>query len=176
MAQQRKTRTKEDIKRALTRLLIRKDFSEITVSNLTKEAGINRGTFYLHYQDKYDLIDKIIDDIFSEVMDQLPLDKDREDWLPHVEYILGFVRDDYDFVSALVSSRSDYISDVLRDFLMNLIDRVPLLQEAMRNQDDLTEDYAKEVFISSNIGIILHWIRKGCKEPIEMVAKMFLRW
>ena len=48
----RKTTTKSDLKAALTRLLREKDFEAISVSDITREAGVNRGTFYLHYIDK----------------------------------------------------------------------------------------------------------------------------
>ena len=35
-----------------------KDFEIITVLDITKRANINRGTFYLHYVDKYDMLEK----------------------------------------------------------------------------------------------------------------------
>ena len=42
--QKRKTTTKSDLKVALTRLLKQKDFEAISVSDIAKEAGINRET------------------------------------------------------------------------------------------------------------------------------------
>lgn len=44
---------------ALTRLMQQKDFQSITVTDVVREADINRGTFYAHYRDVYDLRDKI---------------------------------------------------------------------------------------------------------------------
>ena len=58
MAQKRQTSTKEDIKEALIQLLSEEKFENISVSKLCKRAGINRGTFYLHYIDKYDSLDR----------------------------------------------------------------------------------------------------------------------
>lgn len=49
-------RTKKDIKETFISLLEEKGFEKISVSDLTEHANINRGTFYLHYQDKYDLL------------------------------------------------------------------------------------------------------------------------
>ena len=43
--QKRKTTTKSDLKEALTRLLKKKDFEAISVSDIAREAGVNRGTF-----------------------------------------------------------------------------------------------------------------------------------
>ena len=50
--QQRQTTTKSDIKEAFIQLLATRSLEDITISQLTKKAGVNRSTFYLHYLDK----------------------------------------------------------------------------------------------------------------------------
>lgn len=57
MAQQRQTQSKTKIYQALVTLLKKDSFDKISVADITRLAGINRGTFYLHYLDKFDLID-----------------------------------------------------------------------------------------------------------------------
>ena len=59
MVQKRKTSTKEDIKEALIQLLLEERFDIISISKICKRAGINCGTFYLHYKDKYQMIDSL---------------------------------------------------------------------------------------------------------------------
>ena len=54
------------------RLIKQKQFSDITITDITQEAEINRSTFYYHFMDKYDLIDEIqrevlTKEIFKEV-------------------------------------------------------------------------------------------------------------
>ena len=46
--QKRQTQTKEILKTALIQLLQTKEFEAITVSDISRTAGVNRGTFYLH--------------------------------------------------------------------------------------------------------------------------------
>ena len=75
--QKRKTTTKSDLKVALTRLLKQKDFEAISVSDIAKEAGINRGTFYLHYVDKFDMIDQLIDEILQNIIFLLNKDQPK---------------------------------------------------------------------------------------------------
>ena len=53
------SRTHKMIKEAFFELMDSIGFEKITVQGLTKKAMISRTTFYLHYQDKYDLLDKI---------------------------------------------------------------------------------------------------------------------
>ena len=52
-------RTKKLLRQALTRLMQQKDFPSITVTDVVREADINRGTFYAHYRDVYDLRDSL---------------------------------------------------------------------------------------------------------------------
>lgn len=52
-------RTKKLLRQALTRLMQQKDFKSITVTDVVREADINRGTFYAHYRDVYDLRERI---------------------------------------------------------------------------------------------------------------------
>ena len=42
-------------------------FDKITVTEICRRAEINRGTFYLHYMDVYDVLDDLIDEFFSDV-------------------------------------------------------------------------------------------------------------
>lgn len=59
----RRTRyTKDAIHRAFFELLREKGFDRVTVTDLCKRSDINRGTFYLHYEDKYALLDEVIDE------------------------------------------------------------------------------------------------------------------
>lgn len=59
MTQNRTTHTKTYIKQALTQLLKEIELEKISVTQICQKAGINRGTFYLHYLDKFDMIDKL---------------------------------------------------------------------------------------------------------------------
>lgn len=62
------------IRKSFTKLLSLKPIQSISVKELCEEAGINRGTFYTHYKDLYDLRDSIEEealDDFKEAMKPL---------------------------------------------------------------------------------------------------------
>lgn len=61
----RLVRTKKAIIAALMQLLTEKDLSEITVTELSECAGINRKTFYLHYDRVEDIIEDFGEDIIT---------------------------------------------------------------------------------------------------------------
>ena len=52
-------KTKKQLRQGLTQLLQTKNINEISVRELSDLVDINRGTFYLHYRDIYDLLDQI---------------------------------------------------------------------------------------------------------------------
>ena len=59
-------RTKKLLRQALTQLMQQKDFQSITVTDVVREADINRGTFYAHYRDVYDLRGQIESEMVAD--------------------------------------------------------------------------------------------------------------
>ena len=57
--------TRMVIKEALLELLGKMDFAEITVAGLCREAEINRGTFYLHYNGIEQVVEELLDDALA---------------------------------------------------------------------------------------------------------------
>ena len=49
-------RTQKLLKESLVQLMSEKAFKDITIKDITERADLNRGTFYLHYSDTYDLL------------------------------------------------------------------------------------------------------------------------
>lgn len=64
-------RTKKAIKTALFALMERKDFTTVTISELSAAAGVNRRTFYTHYHTITDILDEIESDLVSKLSDIL---------------------------------------------------------------------------------------------------------
>lgn len=60
-------KTKKLIQTSFLKLLTEKSFEKVTVGDITKASNINRGTFYLHYLDKFDLLDKMEEALFEEI-------------------------------------------------------------------------------------------------------------
>lgn len=56
-------RTQKSIKNAFYELIEEKGFDHISVKYITERAMISRNTFYLHYNDKFDLLNKICDEL-----------------------------------------------------------------------------------------------------------------
>jgi AcrR family transcriptional regulator len=79
----RSRRTRAALRRAVMQLMEEREIAEISVRDITTTADINRATFYLHYQDKDDLISQTVDAIFDEFTAE---DRAFVDTQPQLEY------------------------------------------------------------------------------------------
>ncbi|MDE5715436.1 MAG: TetR/AcrR family transcriptional regulator [Anaeroplasmataceae bacterium] len=64
-------KTKNKLKKALLELLEQETFEKINVTKICLKAQVNRVTFYSHYQDKYDLFQKCLEDFKVKIMQSI---------------------------------------------------------------------------------------------------------
>ncbi|EOR85288.1 MAG: TetR/AcrR family transcriptional regulator [Latilactobacillus sakei] len=70
-------RTKQQLRRALVELLKTANTKEISIQAITKQAQITRGTFYLHYEDKTDFIQKAVQDLIRDLYQTVTIQNDK---------------------------------------------------------------------------------------------------
>ena len=103
-------RTKRQLREALTTLLLKKKFSEITVRELSELADVNRGTFYTHYRDTEDLLEQLESGFLNELR-RIDASIQRQDWergaYSYLEELLRLCRDNADIYLALVCRNDD---------------------------------------------------------------------
>lgn len=181
MSEQRQTQTKKKIKEAFINLIEIKGLEAMTVTDIARSSNINRGTFYLHYMDKYDLMEKlefeIIHDLKQIILDGTNADiEDPIELIPYQSILqaLVYIKNDFEFIKALASDGGDpHFMNMMKEILNDLI--VSKLNQSKNlhfTKKGLPDDYAKEILLSSIIGIITLWISKGGEETPEQIATM----
>ncbi|WP_160724710.1 TetR/AcrR family transcriptional regulator [Bacillus sp. USDA818B3_A] len=60
-------KSQEAIKKAVIELMSEKNFDQITLQEISDRANVSRRTIYLHYLDKFDLLDKLIEEHINEL-------------------------------------------------------------------------------------------------------------
>ncbi|ALZ88387.1 TetR family transcriptional regulator [Aerococcus urinaeequi] len=183
----RKTETKEKIKAAFIDLVHEKGFEAMTVSDIARRCDINRGTFYLHYVDKYDLMNKLEEEVMYDleaiILKDSDQDQDQEgeatQLIPYDEILeaLVYVKAEFAFVKAIASPGGDpNFMQTLKSIIGQLIDmKVKQSNRLKFEKIDLPEDYAIEILLSSIVGIITLWIKKDGKESPEEIAHMITK-
>ncbi|TBL67995.1 TetR/AcrR family transcriptional regulator [Paenibacillus thalictri] len=162
-------KSQEAMKKAVIELMTEKNFDDITIQDIADRANINRGTIYLHYQDKYDLLDKLIEAHIYELR-ELGEWACRLDWssalLPFFEYF----EKNYLFFSTMLASQGapsfrkrlfDYITEGFKD---------EIDKESGRNTD-LSEAVMLQYTGNAYVGVIEWWIRNGMPSPPQEIAK-----
>ncbi|WP_124058731.1 TetR/AcrR family transcriptional regulator [Vaginisenegalia massiliensis] len=182
MQQKRQTLTKQKIKEVLTELITEKGLSAITVSDITRRAGINRGTFYLHYLDKLDLIDQleqeVIDDLTAILLAESSTNQEEKnlDLFPYplILQALQYVKSDFEFFNALTNrGRNQAFVEHFKAILGQLIHQKCQTHHIKSIRvHNMPDDYSHELILSHISAIIVLWIRKGAIEPEEDIAHM----
>lgn len=194
----RNTKTEARIKAAFTTLMQSKGFDAMTVSDIARTAGINRGTFYMHYLDKMDLRQQLVDDAIEDLTRILVTDAaspDRKTRVPDgnatalhrgkaicdafqsasIADALRYIRDDYAFFSVVSRSGNDMqlyyrMKEVLKRLIVAQATRFGA--EPKTDYNGIPADYAMEILVSAVSSIIWLWIRRGCKESPEEICRI----
>lgn len=162
--------TKKIIQDAFLDLLREKPFTQITVTELVKKAGINRTTFYKHYLDVQDLLGKIengqLASLKALVSERWASSHDPE--LVTTE-VLRLIREGGERYACLGSRNGD---EALNSKLFRMIYEMfyPVLTQNLPSLSE-TESQMLYFYLSQGSGgILLWWIQNGMREPPEEIA------
>lgn len=114
-------RSKQSIIKSFLELFSEKDFEQITINEIAERANVNRGTIYLHYSDKYDLLDKCMEDHINELISlctKREALKDNQGMVQDPRPIFDYFRDHFPFFSAMFSNQRVFL---FREQLLNFI-------------------------------------------------------
>jgi len=82
--QRRRLHTRELLIQAALYLVLEKGYDALTIQDITDQADLGRGTFYIHFKDKIDVIWAVFEDLFQELEKEAHRKFDRQ--MPQVEY------------------------------------------------------------------------------------------
>lgn len=161
--------TIQAIRDALFELLKHTPIEKVTVSSICRLADINRSTFYVHYRDAYDLLNRIEEEFFDTIGQTLRFTKVV---LPSVEMLTPLftvVYDNRDLCEAVFRRQGN------RDFLQRIgnIQREMTLSAWTDKAVDFDQNLVHYLYAFSsyvNIGVLEQWILGGFRETPEQLA------
>ena len=167
-------KTRAALKKSLTTLLQTKGVKDISVKELTDLADVNRGTFYLHYKDVFDLLEQSEADLLAELESVFQGVSGREfiDRPGDVfERIYTMCKENADFVHVLLSENGDIkFINSMNSFLKErcLHDWADLVKEI-----DLSLFDAYYTFlIGGCVSLLQYWFNTGMKQSPKELAKI----
>ena len=171
---------------AFLELIGKKDLAYITVKEICEKAGVNRSTFYLHYETITDLLTESTRYLIDTFVSYMPINTaaflqklqscpPEELYLITPEYLtpyLTYIREHRRIFRATVEQASvlqmeDAYRDLKRYVLMPILDRYQVPPE--------DQAYLLQFFISGLIAIFNEWLRRDCKDEIAHVVSLIQR-
>ncbi len=163
--------SKEKINQAFRDLLKEKGFAKTTVSDIIKRANVNRSTFYAHYTDKFDLLDKFEDELFlnlAHVSKAIPENFSESDFI----YELDF-KDYIEDVLTIISDNKEVffiLSDSVQgtNFQKKLFAYMNNVWRSHNVVDKLQVDaaYVQIATVGMICSLIESWIEDGCEPTV----------
>lgn len=166
---------------ALIALLEEKDLEYITVKEICHQAGVNRSTFYLHYETIADLVNETLEMINQRFLSYFPQQEDeilanmdsrnREALvLVTQEYLLPylrFIRDNKKVYRAAFRNPGSMQADVRYGELKKHI-IAPILERF--DIPAAHRPYYIAYYVEGIAAIVKEWLRQDCADTVEMVA------
>ena len=171
---------------ALFELLEKKDFDFITIKELCDKAGVNRSTFYLHYENMHDLLQECIensnkefdtyfDGINKNICEQIETCSLEELIFVTPGYLLpylNFIKENKKIHKLAVKHVDLMRSNEKFNFLKKKLLK-PILKRF--DIDDNAARYMIEYYINGIAAIINEWMRNDCKEEIGFMEQIIVQ-
>ncbi|RXZ81739.1 TetR/AcrR family transcriptional regulator [Paenibacillaceae bacterium] len=171
-------RTKEAINKAFLKLFSEKEFEQITINDIAERANVNRGTIYLHYSDKYDLLDKCIEEHLRRLItfcSANELNRGITTLGSDLKPVFDYFGDNFLFFSAMLTNQR---TSVFRERLLQFVSAS--VNEKLDKQDlqpDIDNELNAQFMASAFIGILEWWIRNKMPHSpaymAEQVRKLY---
>lgn len=158
--------TKNALASAIRRLMKDHGFEKISVSEICKECGMNRKSFYYHFKDKYDLVNWIF---YVDFLAKLQIASYESGWDALEDLCEKFYEDRDFYLEALKiegqNSFHDYVIDTLRPLISYFTD------DMFKNSSEM--DFFYVFFADAFLHAITRWLQSGTKiKPYEFVENL----
>lgn len=159
-------KTRAILKSTLIEIMTQKSIKHITVKEICEIADLNRGTFYLHYRDVYDMLEKIEEEFFDELTKIIESHKGEitNDKKPLLKDLFSFSKNNKSFCKAMLSEHGDI------GFMRKLLKYLYSEMQSLYGKNSSAAEHSCYFIIYGCIGLIENWLQTGAKETPEEMA------
>lgn len=172
--------------KALITLLEKKDFKYISIKEICEVAGVNRSTFYLHYENTVDLLNETTKYILDSFLTYFSVDKQSitdkyancelqdlvfitpEYLTPYLTFIKENQRIFKTSLRHLGSMNFDKVYNKMFEFIFN-----PVLDRFKFPEHE--REYVLKFYLTGITAIVMEWLKNNCKEPIEDITRIIIQ-
>ena len=163
---------------ALLLLLEQKEFDAITVREICLKAGVNRSTFYLHYESMNDLLEEtvaMINSRFKESLSEVPASDPSRVVLTSEEYLrpyLGFIKENMRAYRVIHQKDNLFNSQKTFESFYQSIFSPALTHFGVKESE---KKYVFAFYTQGTVAIIGKWLEDDCRDDIDMIVDLIMR-
>jgi len=185
-----KMEKKDLILKAGTRIISEKGYSSATIDEITKKAGVGKGTFYLYFKDKselfFSIIEKEFDNLIQDIVKAVEgMDDFFEKIKKGIEMYLLYHQKNYFLFKILIQEKPFMKKKNFENFWEDFFSRWVFIKEGIRQQikeGKIKQGMDPDDIIYSLLGIIhsnIHrWVLSGRRYPLvnktETIYQIFV--
>jgi AcrR family transcriptional regulator len=177
----RSIRTRSQLRDALMKLVAEKQFASLSIQDVTREAGLNRTTFYLHYSGLHELLEDCAQTLFKQLRADIYSKKfigffgDPTVLVPYIESVFRHLEQHAQFYRAMLGRQGDPLfRGLYQEFLSELIFEPITGQSSI---DDSNPQLAMNLrfFSAGFTGVAAWWLEKGMPISVEQASLQIAR-
>ena len=170
--------TKADLREAFWRLYAMRPIEKITVGQVCELAGYNRGTFYLHYHDLYEMLELMesallqgMTDCVEECMKRLKRDSGKLSCIAACKDVVMYYERNKAYISVLLGQDGDpAFVHRLKDNLKPLWREYVIGPNAARSESEI--DLLLEYTLSGTLFMISRWLANPGSTSARQLAHL----
>ncbi|MGN7388938.1 TetR/AcrR family transcriptional regulator [Sporosarcina sp. SAFN-015] len=177
----RVVRTKAMFEEALLGLMEEKDYQKISVREISERSTLNRATFYLHYYDKDELLQQMLDEALNDIRQSVQVkdiefkyDSDN----PHPIFIRLFnkmIEQNRFYKIMLVQEKVPYFTEAVREIIETLVERATQYMLDDRIEFKVPVEMSIAYITSAYLGVIIWWLKNDMPYTPAHMAKQLTR-
>ncbi|WP_433958366.1 TetR/AcrR family transcriptional regulator [Cytobacillus horneckiae] len=177
-------RTRQLLRDALVELIREQGYEKITVQDITSRATLNRATFYLHYQDKLDLLTQSTDEILNELVEGIHSSFDGKVELdfhmntPNEKFIFLFEQILLNaklYKVFLTEKNMPHFTSRMMEVLTGFISEGMMAMEPDDHKLTVPREFAERYFSAAYLGVIVWWLENDMPYTPKFMATQLMR-
>ncbi|MEI2396555.1 TetR/AcrR family transcriptional regulator [Paenibacillus phytohabitans] len=166
-------RTREAINRAFLELFGEKELEQITINDIAERANVNRGTVYLHYTDKYDLLNRCIEDHLGKMFLSCNMTRTPDGdvgLISEMKPVFLYFEQNFLFFSAMLANQR---TTIFRERLLEIVSANVIHKLEMEKSvpEGMDKQLIAHFMASAFVGTVEWWIQNRMPHAPEEMAQ-----
>jgi AcrR family transcriptional regulator len=164
-------RTRDALRDALIVLLEERGWDDINILDLCEQANVGRSTFYLHFQNKEELLVGGFDDLRAWLRMQAAQRKTKTDAMPFVRGLIEHADEQRNLFRAIIGKRSGHVVQKrFREMVCKLVE-----EEGLRPHAAWQQKASARYIAGALVELLAWWVDSGKAHTADEIEALFFQ-